>query len=214
MQHRVNQCHWFIDLHAMRGGNILIHERDHVRRLRRRQIQRIRSVGVHGVRARFLCRFARRLLVHGMLGGDGATKERVFLLHVVRGGSLSVLDGPGELRGVRCGEGERHCRQHVLQWLRSWPLPELDGRHVLQHLSPGAVLPVHRANGLRSLRRGDGGAGCGSGELREVRGTHVYEWNGSAKLQRLQREVLFQRVERLQGVPERVRLFSCDFGLH
>ena len=109
LQRRSNKWRpWLIDLHAMRGGNILIHERDHVHRLRRRQVQRFRRVGVHGVRRRFLFRFARRHNMHGMLGGDGATTERLFLLHVMRGGSLPVLDGPDELRGVRCGGDERY----------------------------------------------------------------------------------------------------------
>ena len=41
LQRRSNKRRWIVDLHAMRGRNILIHERDHVRRLRRRQVQRV-----------------------------------------------------------------------------------------------------------------------------------------------------------------------------
>lgn len=100
--------HWFIDLHAMRGGKVLVDQLHEVHRLRGRQAQRIRSVRVHGVRRRVLFRFARRRGVHGVLGGESSTEERVLLLRTVRSGSLPVFDGADELQGVHRGDDERY----------------------------------------------------------------------------------------------------------
>ena len=131
----------------MRGGNILIHERDHVRRLRRRQVQRIRSVGVHGVRARFLFQFARRLLVRGMLGGQVSGLHRWHFLRILPSGKVFSIYRPNELRGMRKGD-LRACQgsgglqslhgSHVYEWYRPTQLHRLQ-RGVLFQSFKGAL---------------------------------------------------------------------------
>ena len=151
LQRWINQRCWFVDLHAMHSGNVL--ERDHVHRLRKWHVQWIRSVDVHGVRAGILFQFARRQSVHGMRGGESATKERVCLLRAVRSGALSGNDGPDELRGVPRGRVQRGRGQYVLQSMRSWPLPELNRPKEVRGLLSWTIWAQHGAEEVLSMHR-------------------------------------------------------------